>query len=538
MRVHALVYLFCSCLIAMLAAGCSSDNDTSLETISVSTSVKLEAQRLANVLKAKGYEVTSGHFKLYTKQDCDDYSYKVMGSCYGNNPAAPYILTVVKSWPKEYLDPATRYAFGYTDEGESGSFRLDPREAIVIFGQMPPPAAYFGLQTYLFTREDTFKTDSAAYLYIAANFPAMLNTFFQTVPNNNKRIVLFASLGNSNNNVVVQNQSGSFFNQKHYFVITPDRYMDKAVREALAEISVSGSAVFSEPIPSTTRIGLGESADEFMFLMRYAMPQDGGGSGTQSDKWRTNLPLAILRIRDPNTSRSPEPYGPPALEKRLVNDESWLASDLAKLVAEVSSRWGQPCTTEDCSDRASDLIDLQGEPISMIGPLCTEIGMNCVGDTQDASYHGTVNLDLDNGEVYALAGTLATETGNATYVGLSINESLRFWGAANIDSDQLKNTASAYSSLLYDSTKFYLYYFTRDCSSIKTLAGDNCFSITTDMIEPCTSTDPSECDHLKLAQRAYIKNGTQRGPDSTRTMPPYTPPYLLKPKLIKLNVPN
>ena len=35
--------------------------------------------------------VTRGYSKLYTNNDCP-MSYDVLGSCFGNNPAAPYVL--------------------------------------------------------------------------------------------------------------------------------------------------------------------------------------------------------------------------------------------------------------------------------------------------------------------------------------------------------------------------------------------------------------------------------------------------------------
>ncbi len=49
-------------------------------------------------------------------------SYEEMALCYGNNPAAPYVLVSLPRWEKEYLDPATDTAFGY---GKRAPYRLD-----------------------------------------------------------------------------------------------------------------------------------------------------------------------------------------------------------------------------------------------------------------------------------------------------------------------------------------------------------------------------------------------------------------------------
>jgi hypothetical protein len=487
-------------------------------------SVERHAQRLIDGLTANGFEVTRGYFRLYTQEDCE-YSYEVMGTCYGNNPAAPYVMFAVQPWPEEFVDPATENAAGLTWEGYSSTFRFDPREAIVILGQLPPPAAYFGLQTYLFTREGAFKTDSETYSFIENRFPLMLDSFFTVVPNNTQRIQILASPGNSNNSFVIRNQSGAAFNQERFFIITPDRFMDNAIRKVLAEISVGERFIFTEPIPSTMKTGLDKPADDFLFLMRYAMPKDGGGPGSPSHRWREDLPLTVLRIRDTESERSVEPYGPPVLDDRTAADESSFASDLAKLVAEVNFRWRQPCAEDDCSDNAYKFIDVQPWPLNVVGPLCTEIGMNCLGDTQDTTYQSTFNLTLDNGEVYAVAGTLGTRTGNATYVGLSVNDSLLLKGVANISSNHLKNTANAYAETLKNPSKFYLYYFTRDCSGLEPLTGGHCLSIDEDMIPVCIDQTSDLCHYLKIVQREYIKKGTRRGAEST---------LILSPMLIKL----
>jgi len=81
-------------------------------------SVESVARRLMNNLKQQGYEVERGYFKLYTEEDCPT-SFQELGNCYGNNPAAPYVLFSVPSWPEEFIDPATDEAFGLNLDGYS-----------------------------------------------------------------------------------------------------------------------------------------------------------------------------------------------------------------------------------------------------------------------------------------------------------------------------------------------------------------------------------------------------------------------------------
>lgn len=76
-----------------------------------------------------------------------------------------------------------------------------------------------------------------------------------------------------------------------------------------------------------------------------------------------------------------------------------------------------------------------------MGPLCIAAGENCLLDTQDTSYQPYGPMSLDNGEICAVAGTLGTETGNATYVGFDINQISVPKGAWNVSNDNLKGTA-------------------------------------------------------------------------------------------------
>jgi len=528
MSVHTRASIFCFFLVLMGATGWLSDCVAAPKNqADLSSTIEQTTDQVIEILESQGFEVSQGYFRLYTLNDCK-VSFEVMQSCYGNNPAAPYVTFAVLPWDGEYLDPATRNAIGLLEENYTGTFRFDPKEAILVFGRMPPPAAYFGLQTYLFTREGYFHTDSKTYEWIANKLPNTLDSFFMYVPNTEeKRIQMFASIGNSNNDVIVKEQAGSAFNQERFFISTPDQLMDEAVRSALAEASIDPRHVFTEPIPSTQddgddggmKVGLDSQADEFLFVMRYAMPNDGGGPGSVSDKWKKELPLTVLRIRD-TSDRPAQPYDLPVLDERMAVDESPLEPDLLRLVMAVNERWGQPCVTNDCSDRAGDFIDLQGSPIDLVGPDCTKIGMNCIGDGQDSSYQMTSDFLLDTGYVYAVAGTLGTRTGNATYVGLSINDSYLIKGVANIDSDRLRNTASAYASELTNPSKFYLFYLARDCEAIDELTDGNCFEVTDDDLPVCTDLDDPDCHPLKLMQREYISKGTARGPDSTLLLPP------------------
>ncbi|HKK02198.1 MAG TPA: hypothetical protein VJ955_08525 [Desulfuromonadales bacterium] len=507
--------------------------------------VERTARQLTNVLKAKGFEVKQGYFKLWAIDDCQ-FTYDRLGLCLGNNPAAPYIVPTVPPWPDEAVIPNHDCVFGPCHPGTEDIYRLDPREAIIILAETPPPARYYSEQSWVFSRQGSYDTESDTYKAIAKATeegelpPFILPIFFRTIPNLPagipQRIFLIASMDKNPNSFVIQNQTNTTpFNQQRYFIITPDAYMDTAVRDALKSISVGETDIFTEKIPSASgvgsdsklRIGLDQASDDFMTFIRYAQPDDGGGPGTASYRWRKNLPLAVLRVRATDHEAQPYPaFTMDDLETRTAFDEkTTFQSDLNSLVSAISNKWDHPCTESDCSDQgAVSLINVQTPPLSMVGPLCTPVGENCLGDNWDASYALYGRMSLDAGEIYAVAGTLGTRTGNATYVGLGINKASQFVGVANLSDKNLQDTAQTFVAKLTGNNCpatghtgtadcMFVYYFARDCSVVEAVTGEsNCFTINTKLIP--------EGDSLVLTLRDYVRPGTERGPDSSKVLPP------------------
>jgi hypothetical protein len=477
-------------------------------------SIESTARRLMHQFKAQGFAVARGYLKLYTEADCDS-SYAIMGTCYSNNPAAPYVIPVVPTWPDEWMDPVlAKGVFGPTHDGYSATFRLDPREALVILGRLPPPAKYFGLQTNVFTRQDSFDTESEAYKFLTDNkMYWLLGMFFAESPGEGNRIQLLSSLGNSINNVVIQDASGGSFDEARYFIITPDRFMEEAVRQAFSRVAVEAEDVFTEPIDRTLRVGLDEASDDFYTVIRYAMPLHGHEAAAAA--WRQNLPLVVLRVRDLRTKRQPVPFDQVETDERraAVPPETALAPELDKLVAAVCQRWNQPC-----SDQAL-VLNVQNPPLSMIGPQCIGIGMNCLADTQDTVYHFSSRLPFGGSRVYAMVGALSTRTENATYVGLGLNATLRQVGIDNVSDDLLEGSAADYASAVTDPDKFFVYYFARDCSILESWASRHCRSIPESALPDYDPTNPNS-DQLGLSLRDYVFPGTARGADPALSLSP------------------
>lgn len=457
--------------------------------------------RLVQELSAN-YDVASGYPKLYTKADCPS-SYAVLRNCLGNNPAAPYILPIVPTWPNEFSDPAMQNAFGETRPGDSATYRLDPREAIVVFGTLPPAGRYMGLQSYVATHQGSFDQSSPVYQYLQANIPSSLGIFFDTVPRNPRRVQSFSDLGNSINNVIIDQQSGASFGTLRFFITTPDAGMDLAVRSALGQLGIPSADIFTEPISSSdARLGLDASADDFVTTMRYALPND----PEAGNEWRQTLPLSVLRVRErPSSTRPAQPYPAAVYDARSAAPETQYGGDLKDLVGAICKRWGS------CSGQMA-LPDLEVPPFNMVGPDCRPIGMNCLAPTQDTPYYFSNDLTLDHGEIYAVADTLATETGNATYVSLGINETSKLLGVANVDDPALQGSAASFAPAVHNTDELFVYYLTRSCAGLENLTGQNCLSITNDMVPLGGS--------FKISLRDYVRPPTARGPDSAQLLKP------------------
>ena len=506
----------------VLAASAAAEN--SMPENKVPGWVESKARRLANGFKQQGYEVARGYFKLYTQDDCP-YSYEVLHSCLGNNPAAPYVLPVVPPWPEEWVDPGTAGMLGPTVEGYNASYRLDPHEAIVILAQLPPPARYFGLQTYLFSRPGKWDDTSDQYYFVADRIPALIDMFFTKLPYNQERLQLFADLSDPINNVVIQNRSGAVWDQVRYFVITPDKTMEDAVRQALAGLDIPEEDVFTEKIPSmlgekNMAIGLGEESDDFLTVLRYAMPVD----TFLANSWRERLPIVVLRIRDTQPVIQPQPYPWIEFEERFGAEqpEIALAPNLLMLATAICNRWGQSC------QNLTPLLNMKASPLSLTGPACVQVGMNCLAPTEDATYFLSKKLWLpDNQVVYAVVGALGTQTDNATYVGLGLNSSVDQLGFDNIEDYTLTGTADEYTAVP-NHDRFFLQYFARDCTGLETLTeGSHCYSIG-DRLPECLDPEDLTCTMLGLSLRNYILPGSQRGP---------APEYTLNPLVITLQRP-
>lgn len=503
-------------LFGALSGGVSAATDPLTEVNPLPPSLEQKVQDFEAALRAGGYEVARGYWILWTVDDCR-FPLKTLGNCYGNNPTAPYVLAMLPHWNDEFVDPRLHRTLTDDWANMSPNYRLGEREAVVVLAKLPPPARYFGIQTNVFTREAELNPNDPVYRLLNEH-PALKelqSIVFLASPNPERRM-LVASIGNSTNNVVIEQQSKENWSRERFFVVTSDEAMAEAMTQALAQVEgVEANQVFTEPVsPKLARVGYGRQADDFITYIRYSMPND----IVLGKQWRDQLPLTVLRVRDTKGGQAIKPFDVPKYEEKVANtDERTLKEDLSRLVAAVKEHWGQTSDDNSAEFRSLSLwVDLIGQHcLGYDGPPEPEPWitlprgpMNCLGDGQDADYQissGTFHLDDDR--VIAVVGTLGTKTGNATYTSLSVNWFPELVGVANRDDPVLEESAQQFKDKLSSPDlyrKFYVYYFARDCTGLYPW----CQEIPRTLIP--------RGDTIKFVQRNYVNPASESYPDSRR----------------------
>jgi hypothetical protein len=466
--------------------------------------------QLRTELTTNGFAVARGYWTLWGVNECK-YPLQTLGYCYGNNPTAPYVIAMVPPWQDEYVEQKFHHIINEPRRNMSPTYRLDANEALVIVAQLPPEARYFGIGSSVFTREIAYNPDDPIIPRVTD--PLLLSILFGGSPDPSRRMIV-ASIGNSTNNVVIKNQTGeSPWNRPAYFVIASDADMTAEMTNALEHTGVASSDIFTEPVaPDLVKLGLGKSADDLFTYIRYSMPVD----TVAGEQWRQTLPLTILRVRDNSTRQYNKPLPIPTYTARQTNfDETTteMTTDFTNLQAAVRTAWGQTESEAPLLSffSAYKFLDLIGQHCLGYGypdPTVKRGPMDCLGDSQDADYQISQSAQIDNGQVIAVIGTLATETGNATYTSLSVNWFPELVGVANIDDTELKGTAASFADAMQnDSNKFYVYYVARDCAGLA-----HCLAVPTKLVP--------RGGIVKFIQRNYINPGSTTGPDPAKILNP------------------
>lgn len=304
-------------------------------------------QRWVNGLADEGYDVAQGGTFLLTGEQCAVFE-QVFGSCFGNNPASPYVIPQPPDGAG-YVDPY--YATTFAGTGPDGDptnifFRVSDHDAIVTLLTLPPRAAYLGYVGYVFSSE-------------TSNYSHALPT--QMLTPDPDRFEIFGSLGKTINNIVIENQSGAAWNGETVMLITTaNRALADALIASAAASGLDTDLVFPEAIGSNAITGLGKTADDFIILIRYAIPEDQG----DGEAWVNAYTKNALVYRVSNTAVAVNRYGPPVYTSKAASDESALQASVDELV-DLLSGWLTSVSGETAESMAMTLtahVDQAGKP--------------------------------------------------------------------------------------------------------------------------------------------------------------------------------
>ncbi len=467
------------------------------------------------------YNVAQGNAYLMLNSECPLYV-SIFGSCFGQNPAAPYIIPQPPI-ENSYVDPY--YAVPLNTPGPDGTtniiYRLSDQDALVTIVSYPPEAAFFGYVSYVFTREASYYD----------NVPA---PHARTVSPDPSRYEIFGSIGNDVNNVIVRNQIGfiPWGRSVVVYITTSNELLAEALIHNAKKQGINPDSIFIEKIGSNVITGNDSSADDMSTLMRYAVPR----SQTNANTWTDNLSENVLVYKVTNPTIEVSRYGANQYTPHQINNAEntkpikkalhQLARLLGKYLEKVQSspssfRPAIP-TTEDNSEG----IPYKG----LVGSYAIEYGVLAAGDDQDTStYAIALMTNLGATETAFIVGVNHNVAGlnNTHYVSIDIyntdvGEGIASTSQTNIkatgfDSGNLNGSAQAvlmalgikipkrFKELRENIFKLYVSALTRDVNNPATAAINKyCINLNGTTLLP-------EGAPLSIAERSYIVPGTTTG---------------------------
>ncbi|MBA3239248.1 MAG: hypothetical protein H0T62_13005 [Parachlamydiaceae bacterium] len=377
------------------------------------------------------YEVTQGNAYLLKKSERPLFV-SIFGSCFGENPATTYIIPQPPV-NHRYVDPF--YATALTTPGPNNStaniiYRLSDNEALVTIVSYPPKAAYFGYQSYVFTR------NSNHYVGITPPYP-------RTKSPDPKRYEIFGSIGNDVNNMVVQNQYGAqpWDGTVVVYITTSNRNLARALTRKAESYGINKKSIYVEPIGSNVITGVTRSADDLTTLIRYAAPK----STSDANQWTDNLSKNVLVYKVTHSDSSVIRFGENAYTAHSINyNETHFSPNLKTALQQLSKllqSYLEKMQSSTALARQSIIVtkdNLEGIPYKgLIGAYGIQYGLRCEGDNH--SSNATITLKtLGAQETAFIVGVDHTVLNNSSYISIDIYDSINSSGVANSSQTNLK----------------------------------------------------------------------------------------------------
>lgn len=285
-------------------------------------------------------DIEEGEVGHVTHEECESFVEKY-GTCFGLNPASPYIT----------------YRFDDFPGVDRPRYTLDANQAMVLLWHTPPESRYFSHQTYRFSVYRRGIPDPLALFDCDARFNFRIEGKFGFCDPSSSgsrvdiRRLNFGPIGNNLNHLELRTSPGPSapFDSDVIIITTPNIAVEGIVRAgllpALVEAGLPQGIVHHEPVPdSLLQLGHGRASDDFTSLMRMALTL----SEAEREAYLADVPARVFRLTfdlpDPVLSDQleyqlrPRPTPPPASS---YNEDAYEAG-LQQVIDEVAAHYGAP----------------------------------------------------------------------------------------------------------------------------------------------------------------------------------------------------
>lgn len=455
-------------LAAVLLVSVTVAGQTPIEALQSSSS---RPEALKKALEAKGFIVQKGKFKVVDLFAL--YDAGIVPSCFGNNPASPYLLPLVPLAPGQtpatlpISNPITDSQLVPEDAGLYMEYFLQPGEAIVLLGKTPPEVKYFGLRSYLVRRY----------------FPA-----------NNAYKYIFASLGDTANNFTTATADSSDpYRQPAMFISTADADTDQRIRSAAGMAGISPEIINTDVMPNPLiKLGTTGTPDSFLLLQRAAL----FASDQQKNAYYNNPEVTVFRVTPRNFANT-RPFPVPELRVKGTGQTKEL--DLKKTQDEL--RLAILARYDNLAPR-----ELDTSVAFEAGYEAIQLNTNALGDNRDTIYLRTTNFFLRErpDDFVIVYGANHAATGKAVYSNFGVYGRIALNGVGSVDNTGFP-TAEEFLPGNPAAKYFYVYMLARHCTGNESIP---CLSVP---IGPGSQGIPVTQPAF-LAFRAYVEPSTKVGP--------------------------
>ncbi|RII28597.1 MAG: hypothetical protein CXR31_01580 [Geobacter sp.] len=428
--------------------------------------------RFQSALNEDGFDVTPGAAMVW--DPLGDLCAGTIPSARLANSGLYLILNVPKKVPKqgEIPDLTTR-------------FKIRHDEAVVLIGQTPPPAKYFGFYAWIGTR---FYPDKG-------------------------RTEIFGTVGDAVNNATIKTTGSAPFNTPFALIYTPDQGTDAGIRAALRRAGYPEAIINTNVLPaSMLKLGDEETADDFQISLRTALFED----PIAGQRYIQGAPqtLHIFRVT-PRTPAIPNPFLMPPLRVRGTGEsEMRLMNKLGELrAAIIAANAGNYHATDFRSAIANyeDYDNLQREIWADGG---TRDAFNLSAGWQMPQPYLNDIITLGDDEFLMVYGVNHVATRKTTYMNINFYATGRKedggppvpkWDAfvGGVSDDLFPGTATGYLPGDLDANLMYAYKVSRNCGKDE----PNCLPLSA----PCKRVILDSSTVLGLFFRMYLEPATKVG---------------------------